>query len=275
MKLTETIGQIGNRVWMASRVAALTGGTKGVDGVVITAGGSGYTTVPTVAFTGGAGAGAAGTAVVSGGVVQSVTMTNPGTGYTSAPTVGFSGGGGSGAAGTAVMLALTLDSIPTLSISLLNPLFVMFMLSGHVNQYRLRTGTDAESSPWIIRPDDYAGTTNEKVWEFIGGNVSKITKPIKTLTYAATVNIDFDGPDELTVSLTGNVLFTSTNRGAGKRARILIVCDGTGRTTGFEAWTVVGAALPASLVASKSMVLDLLCYGTTVASVVATGDVQL
>jgi hypothetical protein len=31
--------------------------------------------------------------------------------------------------------------------------------------YHLRAGTDAESSPAIIRPDDYAGTTNEKVWE--------------------------------------------------------------------------------------------------------------
>ena len=31
--------------------------------------------------------------------------------------------------------------------------------------YELVAGTDAESSPDVIRPDDYAGGTNEKVWK--------------------------------------------------------------------------------------------------------------
>lgn len=31
--------------------------------------------------------------------------------------------------------------------------------------YELVTGTDAENSPDVIRPDDYATTTNEKVWK--------------------------------------------------------------------------------------------------------------
>lgn len=33
--------------------------------------------------------------------------------------------------------------------------------------YILRAGTDAESSPSIIRPDDYNGATNAKVWESV------------------------------------------------------------------------------------------------------------
>jgi len=67
-----------------------------------TSGGSGYTSVPTVSFTGGGGSGAAGTAVLGAdGVIYGVYVTNNGSGYTSAPTVGFSGGGGSGAAATA------------------------------------------------------------------------------------------------------------------------------------------------------------------------------
>lgn len=37
--------------------------------------------------------------------------------------------------------------------------------SDEVSFYRLATGTNAESSPSIIRPDDYAGGTNEKVWK--------------------------------------------------------------------------------------------------------------
>jgi hypothetical protein len=64
----------------------------------VTSGGSGYTSAPTVAFTGGGGTGAAATASIGQtGTVTSVTITNGGTGYTTAPTIGFTGGGGSGA----------------------------------------------------------------------------------------------------------------------------------------------------------------------------------
>lgn len=72
-----------------------------VASVTMTAGGSGYTGVPTVAFSGGGGSGAAGTATIAGGQVTGVTMSDGGTGYTSAPTVAFSGGSGTGATATA------------------------------------------------------------------------------------------------------------------------------------------------------------------------------
>jgi len=77
--------------------------TNSIARVNITAGGSSYTSVPTVAFSGGGGTGATGTAVVASNAVTSITMTNTGTGYTSVPTVAFSGGGGTGATGTAVI----------------------------------------------------------------------------------------------------------------------------------------------------------------------------
>lgn len=70
--------------------------------VTVTGGGSGYSTPPTVAFSGGSGAGAAATATVVGGVVTSVEVTDSGTGYTGVPTVALSGGGGTGATATAV-----------------------------------------------------------------------------------------------------------------------------------------------------------------------------
>jgi hypothetical protein len=73
-----------------------------VGSVIVTAGGSGYTTAPTVAFSGGGGGtGATATATVFNGAVTGVTVTNPGSGYTSAPTVAFSGGSGTGATATA------------------------------------------------------------------------------------------------------------------------------------------------------------------------------
>jgi hypothetical protein len=71
--------------------------------VTVTTGGSGYTSVPTVAFSGGRRTGATVIAVLTGTVVSSIVVTNVGTGYTSAPTVAFIGGGGTLAAGTAVL----------------------------------------------------------------------------------------------------------------------------------------------------------------------------
>jgi len=74
-----------------------------VDDIAVSAGGTGYTSAPTVTFTGGGGTGATATATVSGGVVTAVTVTGVGSGYTSAPTIGFTGGAGSGATATASM----------------------------------------------------------------------------------------------------------------------------------------------------------------------------
>lgn len=72
-----------------------------VQRVVVTAGGSGYTSAPALTFTGGGGTGAAGVAIVEGGAVVGVFITEPGSGYTSAPAVAFGGGGGTSAAALA------------------------------------------------------------------------------------------------------------------------------------------------------------------------------
>jgi len=75
-----------------------------VKSIVLNSAGSGYTSAPTVTFVGGGGTGASASIKFSGGV-GSVNMTTKGTGYRTPPTVTFSGGGGSGAAGTAVLNA--------------------------------------------------------------------------------------------------------------------------------------------------------------------------
>ena len=88
------------------------GNTFDISGCVrsasVTAGGTGYTSAPTVSFSGGGGSGATATATVSAGAVTAVTITNVGTGYTSAPTISF-GGPGSGAAATANVFAAPLQ----------------------------------------------------------------------------------------------------------------------------------------------------------------------
>lgn len=90
--------------WSDGKGVIPTVGTSGaIAALSLTAGGSGYTTAPTVAFTGGGGTGAAATAIVSGGEVVGFNITNPGAGYTTAPTVALTGGAGTGATATAVV----------------------------------------------------------------------------------------------------------------------------------------------------------------------------
>jgi len=69
--------------------------------VIVTNGGTGYTSDPTVTVSGGSGTGAILRPVISGGRIIAMTVTDPGSGYTS-PTISISGGGGSGATATAV-----------------------------------------------------------------------------------------------------------------------------------------------------------------------------
>jgi hypothetical protein len=78
--------------------------TNSVASVTVSAGGSSYTSAPSVSFTApGAGVTATGTATVSGGAVTAITITNPGNGYEALPTISITGGGGTGATATAVL----------------------------------------------------------------------------------------------------------------------------------------------------------------------------
>lgn len=274
MKLTEIIAQIGDRVRKAVRVTALTGGLNAVDAIIVTAGGTAYTSAPTVNFAGGGGSGAAATATVSNGQVISIAVTNAGSGYTSAPTISFSGGGGSGATATAQILGTTLDAIQTTGISVSYPMLVLVFLSSHVNVYRLKSGTDAESSPYIIRPDDYATTTNEKVWELCSINALKLTRPIRTLTYSGTTDLDFSGADRRDLALTGDVTFTTSNKASGLSLRLRIKADGSSRNYTFPSWVWVGGTAPTALAANKTSILDLECFGSADTDVVARYSVE-
>jgi hypothetical protein len=75
-------------VWLpaGTSISAQASGT--LTSVTVTQGGSGYTGVPTITFSGGgAVTQATGTAIISGGQIVGVTVTSPGYGYTSIPTI--------------------------------------------------------------------------------------------------------------------------------------------------------------------------------------------
>lgn len=71
----------------ALATATVSGGGA-VNGVTMTCGGY-YVRIPIVSFIGGGGTGATGTAIMTGNKVTGVTITAGGSGYTSAPTVVF------------------------------------------------------------------------------------------------------------------------------------------------------------------------------------------
>ena len=88
-----------------------------VASVTITAGGSGYTSAPSVTFSGGgATKQATGYAVLSGSVVSEIIITDPGRGYTSTPTITIAGGGGTGATATATTGTVTYEGIKAFAV---------------------------------------------------------------------------------------------------------------------------------------------------------------
>jgi hypothetical protein len=94
------------------------------------------------------------------------------------------------------------------------------------------------------------------------------------LAYAASVAIDFDGDDYKTVTLAGDIEFTTTNRGAAKSVTIHITCDGSNRNFTFPAgWTFIGTA-PTGIDANKLGVLSVTCFGANDSDIVAAYNVE-
>jgi hypothetical protein len=58
--------------------------------------------------------------------------------------------------------ASALDGIETVDLDV--PYLVAAVIGETLKFYRLTAGTAAEASPGIIRPDDYAASSNEKIW---------------------------------------------------------------------------------------------------------------
>jgi hypothetical protein len=101
------------------------------------------------------------------------------------------------------------------------------------------------------------------------------TLPHSTLTYAATTNIDASVDEFRTVTLTGNITFSTSNLAAGRSKTIRIIGDGSSRTLAFPGgWTFVGAAAPTSLAANKTAILTITAFGSTDSTVIAAYAVQ-
>lgn len=109
---------------------------KGVSSVTVDAGGSGYTSAPTVSLdSNDLGRGALAHAVITGDAVTAIIVDNPGYGYVVAPTVSLSGGGGTLAAGTAVIGTASLT--PSQPIMIAQPFNLARISGGQVVGYSI------------------------------------------------------------------------------------------------------------------------------------------
>ncbi len=96
---------------------------------------------------------------------------------------------------------------------------------------------------------------------------------VATVSYAASTAIDFASNPRQSVTLGGNVTFTTSNLAAGRGVLLRVVGDGSNRTLTFPAWTFLGGT-PSTLTANKTMVCDLMSWSTTDASVSAACAIQ-
>ena len=197
--------------------------------VAVTAGGSGYTSAPTVSISGAPGTGAAATAVISG-KVNTVTLTTAtkttNRGYSSAPTVGLTGGGGSGATAIANMTgSVTSVTVTTKGVYQGNVLFaptVTVTITG--------TGTGATATANMTKINPPLGTT----WQV---NSVTITNAGTGYTGSATVAFSTGTTRALgTVQLGQSVASVNvTNGGSGYTSLPSVTFTGSLATGGQAA----------------------------------------
>ena len=165
---------------------------QGIDTFTVTAGGSGYSSAPTVTITpviASEGSGATATAVISSGAVASITLTNPGNGYASGATVAFSGGGGSGATATCTIYDGSKCYIPFKNETDLTPVIVIGSDSSEVDGTKQFVESGFTTNPTAVAytgasedPNTYFSVPNKD----LSGVASKV---IVGWTYAYDIEL--------------------------------------------------------------------------------------
>ena len=192
------------------------GGQPGLSSITVTNGGTGYTSAPTVNLTGGGGTGAVVRATVSGGSVTGIAILERGSGYTSAPTVSFTGGGGTGATAT-----VSLGANPTTSVAL--------TAGGQIQSITVTNdgGTYYTTEPTVtITGGNGGGATAEaRLTQPLGAGVGSVVISATGNGYVAPPSVNFIGGGG-----TGAIAAATIN-GAGQITGITVVNPGAGYTS--------------------------------------------
>ena len=126
-----------------------------------------------------------------------------------------------------------------------------------------------------------SGTDYDADWETLAtrttsANGLQPALSFAAITYGATVDLDLAALDGQyrTITLTGNITFTTSNRAAGRTVVIRLLPGASERTLTFPADWVFVSAKPATLAANKTAVLSLTFFGTADTDCVAAYGVQ-
>lgn len=142
--------------------------------------------------------------------------------------------------------------------------------SAHRLLFKIAAATSDVANP--PNPDE---SENQLLRRIAASTATGADAVATTLTYGASVELDFAGAAFQTVTLAGDITFTTSNLAAGRSKTIRIIGDGSSRTLAFPVgWIFVGAAAPTSLAANKVAVLTMTSFGTADANVVAAYSAQ-
>lgn len=191
--------------------------SSGVAHIQVLAGGSGYTTDPTVTITSGSGSGATATAFIGNFVVSSIAVTSGGSGYTSPPTILFLNGIHAPPKVPAVAIAI-MSGEAVASVTIINPGF----------QYN--------ATPTVIFIG--GGGSGASAIATITGSVVEVDVATSGSAYTSTPLVTFTGG-----SGSGAIASALLNR--GKVTGIVVVNSGSGYfstpTISFEGGNGTGA----------------------------------
>ena len=113
------------------------------------------------------------------------------------------------------------------------------------------------------------------VWDSVFLRSLRLELDPEVLAYSANIVLNFGTSTRKTITLAGNVAFTTSNLFQFRMAHVRIICDGSLRTLAFPGgWKWLGSAAPANIAANKNGLLQLWSFGTTDADMLAKWDVE-
>lgn len=128
-----------------------------------------------------------------------------------------------------------------------------------------------------VSDDDYDADWTTLVIRTTSVNGLQPALSFAPITYGATVDLDLAALDGQyrTITLTGNITFTTSNRAAGRTVVIRLLPGASERTLTFPADWVFVSVIPTTIAANKTAILSLTFFGTNNSDCIATYSVQL
>lgn len=154
---------------------------------------------------------------------------------------------GSSGVDASISVATAVDRIPTTSTgAVATGTKICVVVSGKSYLYELKAGTLVEASPYIIRANDYATTTNEKYWE-VSSTFNNIHLPQITAYLGST------GSDNSIWQATAVDRIPTTSAALGTRINAIVTISGNTKRL-YTAELVTPADVTASVETSPSVI---------------------